>query len=83
MESFDFIFPDATCTQANAGLDNLEQNREVMLEFKKKGHKFTLSSYSTKNILRDFESNSFEKAFPLQFPYGVGGRNDKHRKKNK
>ncbi len=58
-ESFDFIFPDATCTQANEGMDTLEQNRQVVLELKKKGHEFTLASYSTKNVLRDFESNSF------------------------
>jgi hypothetical protein len=82
-EAFDFIFPDATCTTANAGLDTLEQNRQVVLELKKKGHDFTLASYSTKNILRDFESHAFEKAFPLQFPYGVGGRNDKHLKNEK
>jgi hypothetical protein len=82
-ESFDFVFPDATCTEANAGMDTLEQNRQVILELKKKGHAFTLASYSTKNILRDFESHSFEKAFPLQFPYGIGGRNDEHFKKDK
>jgi hypothetical protein len=77
-ETYTFVFPDATCNTANAGCDNTQQLKEILLELKKKGNDFSLASYSTDNILRDFESHTLEKAFPLQFPYGIGGRNDLH-----
>jgi hypothetical protein len=33
----------------------------------------TLLGSPTTNILRDYEGDNLTKAFPLQFPYGVGG----------
>ena len=35
--------------------------------------KSTLISRSTDTLLRDYEGLNLLKAFPLQFPYGIGG----------
>ena len=35
-----------------------------------------LRSKPTKNILRDYEDDNLLKAFPLQFPFGVGSYDD-------
>ena len=52
-----------------------------MHQLRKEGHMFTLTSTTTDNILREYESFTFEKSFPLQFPYGIGGRHDAHEEK--
>ena len=48
--------------------NNVEELEKVLLSSAEEGCSFTLHAFTTDNFLRDFESNTLEKAFPLQFP---------------
>ena len=63
-ESFEFVFPDSSCTENNGGFDNIDEMKQTLLELKSKGHEFMLSFYSTNNLLSEFDSHTFKKAFP-------------------
>ena len=76
-----FAFPDGNNFKANGGFDSTSQLKCVVHQLKESGHSFSLSSTATDNILRECESHTFEKSFPLQFPCGCGGRHDFHDEK--
>jgi hypothetical protein len=69
------VFPDASePSPTNGGFDNQEQFREEALKsLLQKSHLSpTLIAKPSNTRLRDYEGHNLQKAFPLQFPFGIG-----------
>ena len=68
------VFPDPSePTVNNGGIENSEALRKRMMELHKNPTThFELHSKPSSKILNDYEGNNLLKAFPLQFPYGIG-----------
>jgi hypothetical protein len=71
-EQLTVIFPDGTVN--TGGQNNMDDMEKAIAELRAKAPNVTpyLSSRPTNKILRDYEDDNLMKAFPLQFPYGVG-----------
>ena len=72
------VFPDSSHPDSlNGGFATRKGFKECTLErmlTKSKDRDATLISRPTRNLLRDYEGDNLLKAFPLQFPYGIGSR---------
>jgi hypothetical protein len=72
------LFPDSSNPDSqNGGFFTRKGFKEVTLErmlTQSKEREAKLISKPTTNILRDYEGDNLLKAFPLQFPYGIGSR---------
>ena len=79
------VFPDSSHPDSlNGGFTTRSGFKEVTLErmlTKSKDRDAKLICKPTMNLLRDYEGDNLLKAFPVQFPYGVGSRtkNDEER----
>ena len=76
-----FAFPDGSNFHANGGFDSCSQLKRAVHQLRQEGHMFTLTSTSTDYIFREYESYTFQRSFPLQFPCGTGGRHDTREEK--
>jgi len=72
------IFPDTSnADKSNGGFDNSDEFTNESLEqmlMRADGRKATLIARPTNNRLQDYQGDNLLRAFPLQFPYGIGAR---------
>ena len=66
------VFPDSTLQEDLAGYENYTKYKEAVEFFKAGGTEAELKLPDS-HYVRDFEDSNFIRAFPKQFPYGIGG----------
>ena len=73
------VFPDSDEPKTgNGGFATQQEFRNASVEnlvTPESDKQATLISRPTPHLLRDYEGDNLIRAFPLQFPYGIGGRN--------
>ena len=73
-EQMSVVFPDETLDHTTGGFQSAEQFKEIIADINKGNTTATLTTRASTYVYANFESN-FVKAFPRQFPYGLGGPN--------
>ena len=71
-ENMSMVFPDITLDETTGGFKNTDDFKEVISEINKGNTAVTLTSHASRYIYASTDDN-FIKAFPKQFPYGIGG----------
>jgi hypothetical protein len=72
VDEFTVVFPDNALGELNGGQKNSEECKRMVSKIQdSNGDSFVLSGGA--ECLKDFKGNYLSKAFPLQFPYGLGG----------
>ena len=69
------VFPDDNLDETTGGFETVDDFKEVISEINKGNTVVTLTSRASQYVYANCEDN-FAKAFPLQFPYGIGGPNE-------
>ena len=75
VDEFTVVFPDNTLGELNGGQKNSDEYKRMVSKVKDSNGDFFVMSGGTE-YLKDFKGNNLSKAFPLQFPYGLGGPKD-------
>ena len=73
-EQMSMVFPDATLDETTGGFQSPEDFKKVISEINQGNTAVTLTTRASTYVYAQCESN-FVKAFPRQFPYGIGGPN--------
>ena len=74
-EEMSMVFPDETLDETTGGFESNQQFKEVISEINKGNVTATLTSRAASYVYANCEAN-FVKAFPRQYPYGIGGPNE-------
>lgn len=75
VDEFTVVFPDNTLGELNGGQKNSDEYKRMVSKVQDSNGDFFVLSGGTE-YLKDFKGNNLSKAFPLQFPYGLGGPSD-------
>ena len=76
-EEFTVCFPDATLNEDYGGYNTIKEFKEVVnMVNNATSNNMTVSNKATE-YARDYEGNVLVQAFPKQFPYGIGGPDEK------
>jgi len=79
---YQVVFPELDdVRETNGGYVNQDEFKEKVIDDLDATNDATLISRPTTNRLRDYEGSNFMKCFPLQFPYGVGRKQESSKKK--
>ena len=73
-EEMSMVFPDETLDETTGGFDTTEQFKQIISNINKGNTTATLTTRASKYVYANCEDN-FVKAFPRQYPYGIGGPN--------
>jgi hypothetical protein len=71
------VFPDSTLDETTGGCDNVETFKEVIALMNRGNTAVTVTSRASKYVYANRGEN-FAKAFPLQYPFGIGGPSQKY-----
>ena len=71
-EQMSMVFPDESLDETTGGFESAEEFKKIIAEINKGNTAATLTTRASRYVYANFESN-FVKAFPRQFPYGLGG----------
>ena len=73
-EQMSMVFPDETLDETTGGFQSPEQFKKVISDINRENTTATLTSCPSTYVYTN-RDNNFVKAFPRQFPYGIGGPN--------
>ena len=73
-EQMSMVFPDDTLDETTGGFDSVEDFKKIISDINRGNTSVTVTSRASKYVYANCDNN-FVKAFPQQFPYGVGGPN--------
>jgi len=73
-EEMSMVFPDETLDETTGGFQSTDKFKEVISEINKGNTTATLTSRASTYVYANCDDN-FVKAFPRQYPYGIGGPN--------
>lgn len=73
-EQMSMVFPDDNLNETTGGFRSIDEFKEVISEINKGNTAVTLTSRAAEYVYANTGEN-FTKAFPIQFPYGIGGPN--------
>ena len=73
-EEMSMVFPDDSLDETTGGFGSIEEFKEMISEINKGNVVAKVTSRASQYVYGNNEAN-FAKAFPVQYPYGIGGPN--------
>ena len=74
-EEMSMVFPDECLDETTGGFNSSEEFKQVISEINKGNTTATLTTRASNYVYANCDNN-FVKAFPRQYPYGIGGPNE-------
>ena len=71
-EQMSMVFPDESLNETTGGFESAEEFKKIIADINKGNTAATLTTRASTYVYANSENN-FVKAFPRQFPYGLGG----------